>query len=113
MASKFRNGGQTCVCANCIYIQDGIYDKFAARLAEVMDALRIGDGLDDADDIGPTINDAALAKIETHVSYVVEKGPKFLLGVTVLPTVLDITNQQSSLVRPMRCFSPLRKFLDP
>ncbi len=80
MASKFRNGGQTCVCANRIYVQDGIYDKFSARLAEVVNALQVGDGLNEGSEIGPMINNAALDKIEDHVSDAVAKGAKIITG---------------------------------
>ena len=68
MASKFRNGGQTCVCANRILVQSGIHDAFVAALARRVDALRVGPGTGDAVDIGPMINGAAIEKINAHVA---------------------------------------------
>lgn len=74
MQSKFRNGGQTCVCANRILVQSGIYDAFAARLAERVSALRVGDGLGAGTEIGPMINAAAVEKINRHVEDALSKG---------------------------------------
>src|SRR5690625_2213938 len=62
MASKFRNAGQTCICANRIYVQEGIYDRFIDRFAEAVSALKVGNGLDEAVDIGPLINEAGREK---------------------------------------------------
>src|SRR5207302_4449295 len=64
MASKYRNAGQTCVCANRILAQDGIYDAFVARLSEAVGAFRIGDGFEPGVAIGPLINMAAIEKVE-------------------------------------------------
>ncbi|EAV41813.1 succinate semialdehyde dehydrogenase protein [Roseibium aggregatum IAM 12614] len=74
IASKFRNGGQTCVCANRILVQAGIYDAFAARLSEKVTAMKVGPGLDQGVDIGPMINAAAIGKIERHVKDALENG---------------------------------------
>ncbi|WP_411840398.1 NAD-dependent succinate-semialdehyde dehydrogenase [Paracoccus sp. ME4] len=68
MAAKFRNGGQTCVCANRIFVQDGIHDAFVARLSEKVAALKVGPGTDADTQIGPMINAAALEKIEAHLA---------------------------------------------
>lgn len=82
MASKFRNGGQTCVCANRIYVQSAIYDAFAAKLAEHVGALRLGDGFEAGVEIGPMINQAAIAKIRAHLDDAVAKGGQILVGGT-------------------------------
>jgi succinate-semialdehyde dehydrogenase/glutarate-semialdehyde dehydrogenase len=76
IASKFRNGGQTCVCANRIFVQSGIYDAFAAKLSEAVAAMKVGPGLDDGVDIGPMINLAATDKISRHIEDAVDKGAK-------------------------------------
>ena len=74
MASKFRNGGQTCVCANRILVQTGVYDAFAERLAARVRALKVGPGTTDGVDIGPMINAAAVEKIARHVKDALAKG---------------------------------------
>lgn len=74
MLSKFRNGGQTCVCANRILVQSGIHDEFAKRLAARVDALTVGAGTEDGVMIGPMINAKAIAKIRQHVEDAVSKG---------------------------------------
>lgn len=78
MTSKFRNGGQTCVCANRILVQDGIYDAFAQRLAARVSALKVGDGLGSDTAIGPMINTAAVEKINRHVADAVAKGARVI-----------------------------------
>ena len=80
MASKFRNTGQTCVCVNRFFIQDGVYDVFTAKLAEAVAAMRVGDALQGETEQGPLINAQALAKVEAHVGDAVEKGAKVLCG---------------------------------
>ncbi|ROL69147.1 succinate-semialdehyde dehydrogenase (NADP(+)) [Pseudomonas chlororaphis] len=80
MASKFRNTGQTCVCVNRFFIQDGVYDTFTAKLAEAVSAMRVGSALDGETEQGPLINAAALAKVELHVGDALEKGAKLLCG---------------------------------
>jgi succinate-semialdehyde dehydrogenase/glutarate-semialdehyde dehydrogenase len=80
MASKFRNSGQTCVCANRIYVQAGIYDSFSARLSEEVRKLKVGAGTEDGVSIGPLINDAALAKVVRHVEDAVANGAKVIVG---------------------------------
>lgn len=76
IASKFRNGGQTCVCANRIFVQSKVYDKFASMLVERVNAMKIGSGLDPNVNIGPMINTAAVSRIEAHISDAVAKGAK-------------------------------------
>jgi succinate-semialdehyde dehydrogenase/glutarate-semialdehyde dehydrogenase len=80
MASKFRNTGQTCVCVNRFFIQDGVYEAFTGKLAEAVAAMRVGNALQGETEQGPLINAAALAKVELHVSDAVEKGAKVLCG---------------------------------
>jgi succinate-semialdehyde dehydrogenase/glutarate-semialdehyde dehydrogenase len=78
--SKFRNTGQTCVCANRIYVQDGLYDQFAKLLAEKAAALVAGDGLAGVTQQGPLINERALQKVEAHVADALGHGAKLLTG---------------------------------
>jgi succinate-semialdehyde dehydrogenase/glutarate-semialdehyde dehydrogenase len=80
MASKFRNTGQTCVCVNRFFIQDGVYEAFTGKLAEAVAAMRVGNALEGETEQGPLINSAALAKVELHVSDALEKGAKVLCG---------------------------------
>lgn len=80
MASKFRNGGQTCVCANRILVQDGVYDAFSARLAAAASKLVVGDGLAEETTIGPMINQAAIDKIQQHVDDATALGAEIVLG---------------------------------
>lgn len=80
MIAKFRNNGQTCVCANRIYVQDAVYDAFAAKLAVKTKGLNVGDGFADGVTTGPLINDAAVAKVEDHIADAVSKGAKVALG---------------------------------
>jgi len=80
MASKYRNTGQTCVCANRILVQSGVYDAFARKLVEAVSKLRIGDGLKGATDQGPLIDGKALAKVEEHIADALAKGAKVAIG---------------------------------
>ena len=80
MIAKFRNNGQTCVCANRIYVQDAVYDAFAAKLAVKTKGLNVGDGFADGVTTGPLINDAAVAKVEDHIADAVSKGARVALG---------------------------------
>ncbi|KEO53895.1 NAD-dependent succinate-semialdehyde dehydrogenase [Thioclava indica] len=80
MASKFRNNGQTCVCANRIYVQAGVYDAFAQKLADAVDALKVGDGLEDGTDAGPLINEKAVEKVQDHIKDVVDHGGQVVTG---------------------------------
>jgi succinate-semialdehyde dehydrogenase/glutarate-semialdehyde dehydrogenase len=80
IVSKYRNNGQTCVCANRIYVQDSVYDAFAAKLAEKVRTLKVGKGTDAGVVLGPLIDDAAVAKVEEHVRDAVAKGAKVTVG---------------------------------
>jgi succinate-semialdehyde dehydrogenase/glutarate-semialdehyde dehydrogenase len=82
IASKFRNTGQTCVCANRLLVQSGIHDAFAARLVARVEALRVGDGLDGPTDQGPLINAAAVAKVEAHIADALTGGAAVMTGGT-------------------------------
>ena len=80
LASKYRNAGQTCVCANRIYVQDRVYDAFAAKLAEKIRALKVGRGTESGVNIGPLIDDQGLAKVEDHVADALAQGAKLVMG---------------------------------
>jgi succinate-semialdehyde dehydrogenase/glutarate-semialdehyde dehydrogenase len=80
IASKFRNAGQTCVCTNRFYVQDGVYDEFVAKLAARTAALKLGDGMASGVDTGPLIDDAAVAKVEEHVADALAKGATLVAG---------------------------------
>ena len=80
MISKFRNNGQTCVCANRIYVQAGVYDAFAAKLSAAVEKLNIGDGLASGITTGPLINMDAVEKVEEHIADVLKGGGKILTG---------------------------------
>jgi succinate-semialdehyde dehydrogenase/glutarate-semialdehyde dehydrogenase len=80
IAGKFRNSGQTCVCTNRFYVQDGIYDEFAQRLTARVRQLKVGNGFDEGVEQGPLINQAAVAKVEAHVQDAQAKGGRVLLG---------------------------------
>ena len=80
IASKYRNTGQTCVCANRLFVQEGVYESFAEKLAQAVAALRVGDGLAGVTDQGPLIDANALAKVEEHVADAVARGARVLSG---------------------------------
>ncbi|ACL58639.1 NAD-dependent succinate-semialdehyde dehydrogenase [Methylobacterium nodulans] len=80
MASKFRNAGQTCVCANRILVQEGIYDRFAARLSEAVTRLALGNGFTEGITVGPLITDAAAAKVSAHLEDALAKGARIIAG---------------------------------
>jgi succinate-semialdehyde dehydrogenase/glutarate-semialdehyde dehydrogenase len=80
IASKYRNTGQTCVCANRLLVQEGVYDAFVAKLVDAVRALRVGDGLQGATEQGPLIDDKAVAKVEEHVADALAKGGRIALG---------------------------------
>ncbi len=80
IASKFRNGGQTCICANRIYVQEGIRAEFVARLAAAVDALRVGPGTEEGVDIGPMIDDRAVEKVEAHIADAIGRGAAVITG---------------------------------
>lgn len=80
MIAKFRNAGQTCVCANRLFVQDAVYDEFAEKLANRVKQLKVGDGFADGVAIGPLINSSSVAKVQEHVDDAVAKGAKVLCG---------------------------------
>jgi len=114
MASKYRNTGQTCVCANRIYVQDGVYDAFAEKLAGAVGKLVVGDGLKGKTDQGPLIDMHAVEKVEQHIADALEKGARLVaggsrheLGGTFFqPTVLANVNPQMKVARE-ETFGPL------
>ena len=80
IASKYRNAGQTCVCANRLIIQSGVYDAFAEKLVAAVKKLKVGNGLEPDVDLGPLIDQSALAKVEDHIQDAVSHGARVLLG---------------------------------
>lgn len=80
MASKYRNSGQTCVCANRIYVQDGIYDALAERLVKAVSKLKVGDGRQEGSTQGPLIDEDAIAKVQSHITDATEKGATIRIG---------------------------------
>ncbi|MBO6826443.1 MAG: NADP-dependent succinate-semialdehyde dehydrogenase [Sneathiella sp.] len=120
MASKYRNAGQTCVCANRIYVQEGVYDAFAEKLAERVKAMKVGDGLDDGVMQGPLINEKAVQKVEDHIKDALSKGAKVLVGgerhelgqTFFQPTILtDVTTEMKvSKEETFGPMAPLFKF---
>lgn len=80
MSSKFRNSGQTCVCANRFLVQAGIYEKFSKALLEAVETLKVGNGLDESTTQGPLINQGAIEKVEAHVRDALDKGGRLLCG---------------------------------
>jgi succinate-semialdehyde dehydrogenase/glutarate-semialdehyde dehydrogenase len=80
MASKYRNAGQTCVCANRLLVQDGVYDAFAAKLAEAVTGLKVGDGTEAGVSQGPLIDMAAVEKVEEHIEDALSKGARVVVG---------------------------------
>jgi succinate-semialdehyde dehydrogenase/glutarate-semialdehyde dehydrogenase len=114
IASKYRNTGQTCVCANRLLVQDGVYDVFAAKLAEAVGALKVAEGMTDGAQQGPLINMKAVEKIEEHIADAVEKGAHVALGgkrhalggTFFQPTILtDVTPEM--MVAKEETFGPL------
>ena len=107
IASKYRNSGQTCVCANRFLVQDKVYDAFAAKLTAATDALKVGPGLEPGVQQGPLIDAAAVAKVEVHIADAVAKGAKVatggrrhpLGGTFFAPTVLTEVHPQMAIAR--------------
>ncbi|WWC87224.1 uncharacterized protein L201_002112 [Kwoniella dendrophila CBS 6074] len=112
IASKFRGSGQTCVCANRIYVQEGIYDKFSEALAEKVAQFKVGSGFDDGVTHGPLIHARQADKVDEHVKDAVSKGAKVLVGgkrgkgTEYIPTVLtDVTDE--CLISTEETFGPV------
>lgn len=80
IASKYRNAGQTCVCANRLYVQDGVYDAFAEKLAAAVGKLKVGNGVEEGVTQGPMIDEKAMEKVEEHIADALAKGAKIALG---------------------------------
>ncbi|MEC9153486.1 MAG: aldehyde dehydrogenase family protein, partial [Pseudomonadota bacterium] len=80
MASKYRNAGQTCVCANRMLVQDGVYDEFAAKLSQAVSGLLVGNGMDTGVNQGPLIDIEAVEKVEAHIADAVSKGARVVIG---------------------------------
>jgi succinate-semialdehyde dehydrogenase/glutarate-semialdehyde dehydrogenase len=107
MASKFRNAGQTCVCANRIFVQEGIYDAFAERLRQAVQSLRVGNGLDEDIDLGPLIDQAAVDKVNEHIEDAISGGASVLAGgrthelggLFYEPSILVNVSRQSKLMQ--------------
>ena len=80
MISKFRNGGQTCVCTNRFYVQDGVYDAFVEKLAKRVSAMKVGYGMDAGTEVGPLIDEKAVEKVEEHLQDAIAGGASVLAG---------------------------------
>ena len=112
LASKYRNAGQTCVCANRLYVQDGVYDLFAEKLRVAVSKLKIGNGLEDGITTGPLIDAKAVAKVEEHIADALSKGASVLAGGNALggnffePTIL-INVPKNAAVAKEETFGPL------
>lgn len=118
MIAKFRNNGQTCVCANRVFVHEQVYDDFAARLTQRVSALRVGNGLDEGIDVGPMIDDKAVAKVEQHLAEATQSGARVLTGGQRLqgnfftPTVLTDVNctMQVAVEETFGPIAPLIRF---
>ena len=118
LAAKFRNAGQTCVCANRIYVQAGLHDRFVEKLADAMQQLRVGNGLDEGVTIGPLIDDSAVARVREHIDDAVARGgrlvtggrPHVLGGLFFEPTLISHVPQTARVARE-ETFGPLAPVL--
>lgn len=114
LASKYRNAGQTCVCANRFYIHDKVYDAFAARLVRAVETLKVGNGAEAGVAVGPLIDESAVAKVEAHIADAVAHGARILTGgarhvlgrTFFTPTVLVGANAAMAVARE-ETFGPL------
>ena len=117
---KFRNNGQTCVCANRIYVQSGVYDAFAQKLAARVSKMKVGDGLEEGTDLGPLINPEAAEKVYEHIEDATAKGGSILLGGKkdnrsgnfLPPTIVTGVTQEMKVAKEETFgpFAPLFKF---
>ncbi|PJI48156.1 MAG: succinate-semialdehyde dehydrogenase I [Pseudomonas sp.] len=114
LISKYRNNGQTCVCANRLYVQDGVYDAFVEKLKAAVAKLNIGNGLEQGITTGPLIDSKAVAKVEEHIADAVSKGAKVLtggkphaLGGTFFEPTILVDVPKSALVSKDETFGPL------
>jgi succinate-semialdehyde dehydrogenase/glutarate-semialdehyde dehydrogenase len=105
IASKYRNAGQTCVCANRLYVQDGVYDAFVQKLAAKVKSLKVGNGFEEGVLQGPLIEDAAVDKVQRHIADALDKGGKVVVGGKKLqgqffePTVITEAKQDMLCAR--------------
>lgn len=114
MISKYRNNGQTCVCANRIYVQDAVYDEFSSKLSAAVEKLNIGNGMDEGVTTGPLISQAAIEKVEKHLQDAVSKGAKVITGgeahslggTFYQPTVITDVDKSMTVARE-ETFGPL------
>ncbi len=112
IVSKYRNNGQTCVCANRLLVQEGVYDAFAAKLAVAVGKLKVGNGVSDGVTTGPLINAAAVKKVEEHIADAVSKGGKIAQGGKSLggnffePTIITNVTTDMAVARE-ETFGPL------
>lgn len=114
MIAKYRNAGQTCVCANRIYVQDGVYDEFALKLSAAVGKLKVGEGINEGVTTGPLINAAAVDKVQSHLVDAIAKGASVLVGGKVHdlggnffePTVLTNVDKSMRVARE-ETFGPL------
>jgi len=114
IASKFRNAGQTCVCANRLYVQDGVYEAFASKLVAAVTKLKVGNGMEAGVTQGPLIDQKAVQKVEQHVADAIAKGGRILLGGQrhalghsfFEPTVIADVNSQMRVARE-ETFGPM------
>ncbi|WP_407703002.1 NAD-dependent succinate-semialdehyde dehydrogenase [Virgibacillus tibetensis] len=115
MASKFRNAGQTCICANRIYVQAGIYEEFVEKFSREVEKLKVGNGIDESVNVGPLINRDGLDKVNHHVQDAVSKGASVVTGGEVItegegvffsPTVIKDVDQ-SMVVMQEETFGPV------
>ena len=119
IACKFRNNGQTCVCANRIYVQDGVYDTFAEKFAAAVAKLKVGDGLDPETDLGPLITSKAVEKVEEHQNakggeIILGGAPHDLGGLFYQPTIVKNATQDMACAtdETFGPFAPLFRFTD-
>lgn len=118
IASKFRNAGQTCVCTNRIYVQESIYEAFAEKFMVAVEALKVGDGADEGVEVGPLINERALAKVERLVADALKNGATLLTGGKCTnavhngyqPTVLSNVNNQMGITQE-EIFGPVASLI--
>jgi succinate-semialdehyde dehydrogenase/glutarate-semialdehyde dehydrogenase len=115
IASKFRNAGQTCICANRIYVQSGVYEEFIGKFAQAVDKLTVGNGLDESIDVGPLINQDGLDKVVRHVNDAVANGATVVTGGSTItdldgvfyrPTVIGDVNP-SMVIMQEETFGPV------
>jgi succinate-semialdehyde dehydrogenase/glutarate-semialdehyde dehydrogenase len=122
IACKFRNNGQTCVCANRIYVQDAVYDAFAEKLAARVKAMKVGNGLEAGTDLGPLITEKAIEKVEDHLADATSKGATLICGgerignegTFYAPTIVTGVTQDMKVSKEETFgpFAPLFRFKD-